>query len=111
LSSSTAVPRNTVEDVLRDVCTGVTDAAFADRYTAIAGLLHNPGCPGGPLRWIGVPQVHSQLGVGSTLENAAVADALRQEIGSMAKEGALTAIFGQWGFMSGQDVGSVELLL
>jgi signal transduction histidine kinase/CheY-like chemotaxis protein len=111
LPSAKPVPRNDAVSALRDVCEGVSDAAFMDRYTAITSLLQNPGCGDGPLRWIGVPQVRSQLGVGSTVETAAAADAIREEIGAMSQEGALSAIFGQWGFMSGQDLASIEVLV
>jgi hypothetical protein len=52
-----------------------------DRFTAISALLQQIGCGGHKLRWIPVPQVRSNLGVGSTFESHAVADAIRQEIG------------------------------
>jgi len=92
-------------------CNGRNEAVFADRYTAIAGLLEIPECGDHTLRWIAVPQVRSQLGVGSTFEARAVADAIREEIGAMGREGRLAAIFGRWGFMAGQDVESVEALV
>ena len=82
-----------------------------DRFTAIAALLQQTGCGGHKLRWISVPQVRSDLGVGSTFEFRAVADAIRQEIGVLAEEGKLARVFEQWGYMSGQDVASVESLL
>jgi signal transduction histidine kinase/ActR/RegA family two-component response regulator len=105
------VPRLTIQDVLEDVCRQNSDAAFMDRFTAIAALLQQTGCGGHKLRWISVPQVRSDLGVGSTFEFRAVADAIRQEIGVLAEEGKLARVFEQWGYMSGQDVASVESLL
>ena len=111
LPSATPVARPLIAGVLDDTCSGRTDAAFMDRYTAISALLEMRGCRGGTLRWIGVPQVRSRLGVGATFETRAVAQALRDEIGAMAAEGRLAAIFGGWGFMSGQNVASVEALL
>src|SRR5262245_3442392 len=59
---------------------GATDAAFMDRLTAIAALLKQTGCGGHSLRWLPVPEVQSELGVGSTFETKAVADAIRHEI-------------------------------
>jgi signal transduction histidine kinase/CheY-like chemotaxis protein len=111
LPNAIPAPRNTISGVIEDVCRGLSDAAFMDRYTAVAGLLRQPGCGGRSLRWIPVPQLHLQLGVGATFESKAAADAIRQEIGVLAAEGQLGEVFGQWGFMSGQDVGSVESLL
>src|SRR2546426_704149 len=76
-----------------------------------AGPGSNAACGGHKLRWIPVPQVRSNLGVGSTFEFHAVGDAIRQEIGVLADEGKLAGIFEQWGYMSGQDLASVESLL
>ena len=111
LPSAPPVPRLNIQDVLEDVCLQNSDAAFMDRFTAIAALLLQTGCGGHKLRWISVPQVRSDLGVGSTFEFRAVADAIRQEIGVLAEEGKLARVFEQWGYMSGQDVASVESLL
>lgn len=111
LPKATPIPDPAMERVIDSVCRGVTDAGFMDRYTAISALLAQTGCSGHTLRWIAIPQLRSQLGVGSTFEAKAVADAIREEIGIMAGEGKLAEVFGQWGFMSGQDVASVEGLL
>jgi signal transduction histidine kinase/ActR/RegA family two-component response regulator len=111
LPTASPLPRTKIEDVVEDVCRRNSDAAFMDRGTAIAALLQQIGCGGHKLRWIPVPQVRSNLGVGSTLEFRAVADAIRQEIGVLAEEGKLARIFEQWGYMSGQDLASVESIL
>ena len=111
LPSASPLPRTRIEDVVEDVCRGNSDGAFMDRFTAIAALLQQIDCSGHKLRWIPVPQVRSNLGVGSTFEFHTVADAIRQEIGVLAEEGKLARIFEQWGYMSGQDLASVESLL
>jgi signal transduction histidine kinase len=111
LPSAKPFTRPLVRNVIEAVCAGRADAAFMDKYTAISALLEMQECGGSKLRWIGVPQVRSHLGVGSTFEARAAADALREEIGVMSQEGRLTTIFGQFGFMSGQGVESVEALL
>jgi signal transduction histidine kinase len=102
---------NDIESVLDDVCRQRTAAAFMDKYTAIAALLEQKGCAGHNLRWIGVPHIRSRLGVGSTFEARAAADAIREEIGAMSAEGKVAELFGRWGFMTGQDLESVETLL
>jgi len=81
-----------------------------DRATAIVALLQQISC-GQKLRWIPLPQVKSNLGVGSTFEFQAVADAIRQEIGVLADEGRLAPVFDQWGYNTGQDLASVESLI
>jgi signal transduction histidine kinase/CheY-like chemotaxis protein len=82
-----------------------------DRFTAITALLRETGCGGHSLRWIPVPQVQSDLGVGSTFETKAVADLLREEIGVLAREGKVAEVFGRWGYMSSQDLAAVESLI
>ena len=46
LPSAPPVPRLTIQDVLEDVCLQNSDAAFMDRFTAIAALLLQTGCGG-----------------------------------------------------------------
>ena len=111
LPAATPLFRPLITEVLEDTCGGHADAAFMDKYTAISALMEMPACGGHTLRWIGVPQIRSRLGVGATFESRAAADAIREEIGAMAEEGRLASIFGQWGVMSGEDVESVEALL
>ena len=110
LPSATPAPQLTAEAVLQDVCTGRTQAAFMDRLTAITALLDQSGC-GNRLRWLPVPEVQSELGVGSTFAAKPVADAIRAEIGALAREGKLAEVFDQWGFLSSQDVAAVESLI
>jgi signal transduction histidine kinase/ActR/RegA family two-component response regulator len=110
LPAAKPAAQSTIAAALDGVCRQVTDAAFMDRYTAITALLQESGC-GYKLRWLPIPQLQTRLGVGATFERKAVADAIRKEIGVMAEEGKIPEVFGQWGFMSGQDVASVESLL
>ena len=108
LPAALPAPRTTIGAVMADVCKRVSDAAFMDRFTAMTALLHPVDCGGHSLRWIPVPQLYTQLGVGSTFEAKPVADALRAEIGVLSEEGRLSEVFGQWGFVSGQDLTSVK---
>ena len=110
LPAASPVPRTTLGDVIEDVCRGKSDAAFMDRVSAIAALLQQNACDH-KLRWIPVTQVRSSLGVGSTFEFRAVADAIRQEIGVLAAEGRLARIFERWGYNTGQDLTTVEALV
>jgi signal transduction histidine kinase/CheY-like chemotaxis protein len=111
LPSAIPAPRTTIVSVLEDICRKDTPAAFMDRYTAITALLAESACRGQALRWIPIPQVRSRLGVGSTFEAKAVADAIRDEISVLAEEGRLANLFTEWGYMAGQDVSSVETIL
>jgi ABC-type amino acid transport substrate-binding protein len=106
LPAARPLARPLLQSVMEDVCQKRTDAAFMDSYTAISALLEGGACAGRPLRWIAVPEVRSRLGVGATFENRAVADAIREEIGSMAAEGKLAPIIGRWGYLAGQHLES-----
>jgi PAS domain S-box-containing protein len=111
LPAARPLARPLLQSVMEDVCQKRTDAAFMDSYTAISALLEGGACADRPLRWIAVPEVRSRLGVGATFENRAVADAIRDEIGSMAAEGKLAAIIGRWGYLAGQHLESMEATL
>ncbi len=98
----------TVRVLVENVCQGSVDAAYMNEYSAVAALLDNI-CNGRALRWIAVPRERSRLGIGATFEAAAVADTLRGEIASAAREGWLGPIAGQWGYMSStvQSIGDL----
>jgi PAS domain S-box-containing protein len=110
LPNAKLVPMSGNHEVVSQVCLGQTDAAFLEEYTAVDALLLGGACAGNPLRWIAIPGKRSHLGVGSTFESRAAADAIRAEIGGMAADGKLDAL-GQWGYLSGLHLESVEALL
>jgi PAS domain S-box-containing protein len=111
LPNARAVSQPTARKAIEDVCQQRADAAYMDVYTAIAALSAERDCPGQPLRWIPTPDVQTRLGVGSTFEARAAADAIREEIGSMAREGTLAPIIGKWGFTPAQNLISMEALV
>ncbi len=105
------VARSTPQATLSDVCEQRSDAAFMDGYTAISALLNQSACANHQLRWIAAPEIRSRLGIGATFEARAAADAIREEIGAMAGEGKLAPVLAEWGFMTGQQLESMEALL
>jgi len=96
--------------VLEEVCKQNLDAGFMDISTAIATLLQIPGCDNA-LRWISVPEIKTRMGIGSTAAASAVADALRDEIGVMARDGAVAPIIGKWGYTPAENLISLEQLV
>ena len=108
IPSARVVPSAGVREALDHLCLGQADAAFLEEYNAVETLLSGGSCANFPLRWINVPEERSRLGVGATLENAAVADAIREEIGFMAADGVLQDALGQWGYMSGLHLETVQ---
>jgi two-component system cell cycle sensor histidine kinase/response regulator CckA len=98
-------------DAVNQVCQGRADAAFLGEYNAVETLLAGGACAGIPLRWLTVPNTRLQLGIGSTFAASRVADAIREEIGVMAAEGNPEGALGQWGYVSGLHLQTVQELL
>ncbi|MDZ7637706.1 MAG: response regulator [Bryobacterales bacterium] len=91
---SHGVPVEGFDDILGSVCSGEVFAAITDPNHLQDYLLRNrESCAAGPLQITGIPQWRVGLSVGSTKENAALADALRAELGVMAREHALDDLF------------------
>jgi PAS domain S-box-containing protein len=103
-------------DLVEAVCQQQVDAAFLEQHTAITALMSGISCPGQPVRVIPIASDRLRLGIGSTLEAAAAADRIRNEIDAMAAEGKLEELFQnwgylKWGYLSGRNVESVAALL
>jgi PAS domain S-box-containing protein len=111
LPGATPLSRRNPRLAIEDVCSKLSDAAFMDVYTAISTLLAQPDCAGTALRWIPVPNAQTQLGVGATPEAGAAADAIRGEIGAIARDGTAAPIIEKWGFTPAQNLISLEALV
>jgi signal transduction histidine kinase len=96
---------------LEAVCGQRSDAAFVTEYTAIETLLAGVSCGGEGLRVIPVPELRGLLGVGATFEARPAADAIREEIGAMAADGALAGIVSRWRSFSGRNLEIADALL
>lgn len=83
---SVAVPFKEVDDVLTAACRGDVDAAITEPSQLQDFLLRERRrCTGGPLQIKGIPDWRVPLSIGATFANAPVADALRAELGAMAR--------------------------
>jgi signal transduction histidine kinase len=89
---------------LEAVCQDRVDAAYFDDYTALTTLLDGISCGGQGLRIIQIPEFNGLLGVGATFEARPVADAIREEIGSMAADGTLARIGSRWRSFTGRNL-------
>jgi signal transduction histidine kinase len=96
---------------LEAVCQQGVDATYADEYTAVATLLAGISCAGQGLRVIRLPELRSLVGVGSTFEARPAADAIRQEIGAMAVDGAFARIAARWSSFSGRNLEITDALI
>jgi len=83
-------------EAIRSVCNGEAQAFFEDHLTVFSLLLKNPPCPSASFRMIPIPALKIELAIGSTRESSAEADAIRDEIGLMGRDGSLERIVSLW---------------
>jgi signal transduction histidine kinase/ActR/RegA family two-component response regulator len=94
--------------VLEAVCSGETAAAFEEAsYTNMMMLNRPAGCAGVALKINLVKGAVANGAIGSTYAAAAVADALRDEIGKLAVDGTMAASLERWSSFSANETKSV----
>ena len=90
-----AVPSQ--KEAVENICTGRTDAAYLDEFTAGGVLLSGISCSS---RVIPLPMLRAMLGVGSTLEASAVADEIRRGIDVSVLEEEVARLFASGKYFS-----------
>jgi signal transduction histidine kinase/DNA-binding response OmpR family regulator len=111
LPRSLILPKKTWAEMLASVCSGESQAGFAEIRDATSVLLAQRSiCRDQPLRTLPLPHALLQAGIGSTLPARRVADHLRQRIGAMAESGRLAQIYGDWYQAAPNEIALVELL-
>jgi len=111
LPAAQPVPHTDERDSLQDVCQGHSDGVLMETNSAVGALLRGGSCAGVPLRWIAIPGQRLRLGIGSSFVSKAVADGLREEIGSMAAQGKLVPAIAQWEYLSGARLDQILQVL
>ena len=111
LPRSLILPKKNWSEMLSSVCSGESEAGFAEIRDATSVLLAQRSvCRDQPLRALPLPHALLQAGIGSTLPARRVADRLRQRIGAMAESGRLAQIYGDWYQGAPNEIALVELL-
>jgi signal transduction histidine kinase/CheY-like chemotaxis protein len=101
LPGAVFVPKRHRDDVIRAVCSGEVYGGFLDARLGQAAVLYRPpGCESMPLRVQNIPNLVIRLGIGATFAAAGAADAIREEIGNLARDGTLSNIFANWAFLT-----------
>lgn len=107
LPESTFLPVADARDAIRAVSDGRADAAFLDRFTASGVLLAAGSTQSLRMFTSGMPRV--VFGVGSTFEAQGVADSIRDEMRSMARDGTVQRLSQSWGtFATTDEISDVE---
>ena len=104
------VARPTVRAAIAEVCEGRVDGSLLEENSALATLLDGFPCVEHPLRLIWIPTIHTNLGVAATFEAARAADEIREEIGTIAKEGKLSSMASRWGDFSVRNTETIHSL-
>jgi PAS domain S-box-containing protein len=110
LPRSRALLRPQAAEALHDVCTAASAAAFLEEWEANVALAAG-ACGGVPVQIRSVAGSKTDMGLASTFEAAAAADAIRDEIGKMASEGRLPGIVSRWVYYSSSKMEALDELL
>lgn len=95
--NSIGVPMHGVDDILRAACNQEVDVAITEPVQLQDFLLRSRSlCLDGPLQISEPLDKKFPLSIASTFANAPLADALRTELGVMAREGALDEVFSRY---------------
>ena len=87
------------EDAFSAVCANLADVVLVEARMAQELMLERPpGCESKAFYTVGVEASATELGIGSTLEAAAVADRLRDEIDAMVQDGTMSRLMKNWSF-------------
>jgi ABC-type amino acid transport substrate-binding protein len=93
------------EDAFSAVCAGEADVVLVEARVAQKVMLERPpGCESKAFYTVGVQLPTTELGIGSTMEAAAVADRLREEIDAMVEDGTMSRLMKSWSlYYSGES--------
>ncbi len=95
------------ELVVRSVCSGEVDAGFLESRNLDVMLLERPGgCESTALQIRFVPGAYSEAGIAATKAHQVAADALRDEISTLAMDGTLSASIDLWSSYSAGETRS-----
>jgi PAS domain S-box-containing protein len=111
LPNATLTTMASAEQAVDDVCSQRADAFFTEEFSGVSVLFHGRTCNGQPLRLIWIPELRTNLAVGSTFRASAAADQIREGIAAIANEGKLPAIMARWGYFSPWNQDTMNALI
>jgi len=94
----------TMQDALRDVCTGAAGAAYFEARVALSEMRDKPPeCASWALRIQPIANLAFQAGVASTFQAAAAADRIQREIDNMYRDGSLASLIAKYSYFGLSD--------
>jgi PAS domain S-box-containing protein len=98
------VETSTLQDVLKQVCTGASDAGFFETRVAQGQLRQKPPeCLPVDLRLQTIPDLKLQAGLASTFAAAGAADRIQREIDNMFRDGTLAVLIAKYSYFGLDD--------
>jgi PAS domain S-box-containing protein len=98
------VETSTIQDVVKQVCTGASAAGFFEARVAQGELRQKPPeCSSVDLRLQTIPDLRLQAGLASTFEAAAAADRIQHEIENMFRDGTLAVLIAKYSYFGLDD--------
>ena len=109
-----SVRRPGFPEIFGAVCTGEADSGMIpERMGQVITVDPPPVCAGRQFRYIDIPNGNAGGGVGVLRSNRVgvrVADALRRQIGGMARDGTVAGIYFSWFHQSSNDALTIDLV-
>jgi signal transduction histidine kinase/CheY-like chemotaxis protein len=100
-------------EIFHAICSGAADAALvAERVEQRIGAVQTDPCAGRSFRYLPIPEGYGNAGVGAARGNPdaiRAANALREEISEMARDGAMASIYFRWYHESNNDALTIDL--
>jgi len=94
----------TIDDVVRQVCTGQAAAGFSEARVAQSELREKfPECVSAVLRVRTIPGLEFKAGLASTFDAAGAADRIQQEISNMFQDGSLAVLIARYSYFGLDD--------
>lgn len=95
-------------EVLAAVCRGEVDAAFEEApFVALHVLDRHPDCAGTAFKVVLLKEITTHASIGANREAGPLADALRDEISAMAREGLMQKSLDRWSSFSADETRSI----
>jgi len=99
--------------IFHAICSGEADAGLvAERVEQRVGEVQTGPCAGHTFRYLPVPHGYGNAGIGAARGNSEAiraAEALREAISEMARDGTMASIYFRWYHESNNDVSTIDL--
>lgn len=106
------LPKADRSALVRAVCSGEAEAGFVEMRVAQSVLMQRPaGCKEIEFRLVPLLDIGNAMGIGADFHFRKAADAIRSEIGNLARDGTLAGIYAKWFFVTNVETKNIYELI